>query len=97
MASFDDDLQDAFDAADKALESGPYKKAMRELLNKSMDEIKQTVPKASYADYSKLLSVVEQASAANVAQADLKDKIILLGNKAVAIAKMIPSLAAIIA
>ena len=55
---FDKDLEEALDAAEKALNEGPYKKAMRDLLALSMAEIKGSVPKASYADYSKLLSVL---------------------------------------
>jgi hypothetical protein len=94
---FDKDLEAALDAAEKALNEGPYKKAMRDLLALSMTEIKSAVPKTSYADYSKLLSVVEQASAANIAQADLKENIVSLGNTAINIAKLIPSLAVLFA
>ena len=94
---FDADLEAALDAAEKALNEGPYKKAMRDLLALSMAEIKDAVPKASYADYSKLLSVVEQASAANFAQANLQANIVALGKTAVSIAKLIPSLAVLFA
>ena len=94
---FDEDLEAALEAADKALNEGPYKKAMRNLLALSMEEIKSAVPKASYADYSKLLSVVEQASAANLAQANLQNNIVALGKTAVSIAKLIPSLAVLFA
>lgn len=90
---FDADLEAALDAAEDALNNGPYKKAMRDLLALSMSEIKDTVPRASSADYSKLLTVVEQASAANLAQAELKDRIVALGRTAVRIAQLIPSLA----
>lgn len=94
---FDKDLETALDAADKALSEGPYSKAMRDLLTLSMGEIKNTVPGVSYVDYSKLLTVVEQASAANMAQSKLKDNIVLLGKTAVSIAKMVPSLAVLFA
>ena len=94
---FDQELEAALEAADIALNEGPYKKAMRNLLALSMEEIKGTVPKASYADYSKLLSVVEHASATNMAQADLKDNIVALGKTAISIAKLIPSLAVLFA
>ena len=94
---FDKDLEDALNAADAALDKGPYKKAMRDLLTLSMSEIKSSVPKASYADYSKLISVVEHASAANISQENLKNNITLLGKSAMSIAKLIPSLATIIA
>ena len=94
---FDTELEAALDAAEKALNEGPYKKAMRDLLALSMAEIKDAVPKASYADYSKLLSVVEQASAANFTQADLQANIVALGKTAISIAKLIPSLAVLFA
>lgn len=91
---FDAALEAALDAADKAINEGPYKKAMRDLLSKSIAEIKESVPSVSYADYNRLLSVVEQASAANVSQAVLKENIVALGSTAVRIAKLVPSLAA---
>lgn len=94
---FEKDLETALDAADKALKEGPYGKAMRDLLALSMGEIKISIPRVSYADYSKLLTVVEQASAANVAQSELKVNIVALGKAAVSIAKLIPSLAALFA
>ena len=94
---FDKELEAALEAADKALNEGPYKRAMRTLLALSMAEVKSAVPTASYADYSKLLSVVEAASATNIAQADLKDNIVSLGKTAISIAKLIPSLAALFA
>lgn len=94
---FDDELERALQAADAALNEGPYKKAMRDLLALSMAEIKESVPSVSYADYSKLLTVVEQASAANLAQANLKENIVALGRTVVGIAKLAPSLAALFA
>jgi hypothetical protein len=91
---FDDVLRQALESADAALE-GTYKRAMRDLLALSMAEIKSSVPTVSYIDYSSLLSIVEQASAANIAQADLKDKILSLGGEVVRVAKLIPSLASL--
>ena len=88
---FDIALEQALLTADQALD-GAYKKSMRDLLALSMADIKSTIPLASYDDYSKLLSLVEQASAANIAQANLRDNILLLGNNIVRIAKLIPSL-----
>lgn len=95
MSDFDKTLADALDAADDALNKGPHKKALQALLAMSMADIKSAVPQASVTDYSKLLSVVEQASAANLAQGELKDKISALGKSAVSIAKLVPSLAAL--
>lgn len=94
---FAEDLEAALNAADKALKEGKYKNAMRDLLALSMTEIQSSVPKVSYSDYSKLLSVVEQASASNIAQANLKEKITFLGKAAIGIAKLVPSLAKLFA
>jgi hypothetical protein len=93
---FDKALNDALDVAGAALNDGKYKQSLRALLSLSMSEIKTSIPKASYTDYSKLISVVEQASAKNVAQAALVDNIRVLGAKVVSIAKLVPSLAAIL-
>ena len=92
---FDKALQDALDAAEVALNKGSYKRELKALLALSMDEIKQAIPKASFADYSRLLSVVEQASAKNVAQATLVASIKSLGKKVVSIAKLVPGLSGI--
>jgi hypothetical protein len=92
---FDATLESALDAVTSSLQ-GSYKKPMRDLLALSMNDIKNSVPNVSYTDYSRLLSVVEHASAANLAQARLKDKITSLGKKAVSIAKLAPSLAALL-
>ena len=95
VTDFDAELEEALDAAEEALNKGKYKKAMRDLLALSMSEIKSTIPSASFADYSKLMTVVEQASTANIAQADLRANIEALGKIAVRIASMVPSLAAL--
>lgn len=93
---FDTMLTAALDAADIALDEGKYKKELRALLSLSMAEIKLSVPKASYVDYSKLISVVEHASAKNIAQATLVSSIVALGNRAVAVAKLVPGLASVL-
>jgi hypothetical protein len=85
-------LKEALDDAEKGLEIGPYKQALRALLALSMSDIKVSIPKASYADYSRLVTVVEQASAKNVAQATLVSNIKALGKKVVLIAKLVPGL-----
>jgi hypothetical protein len=94
---FDQELEAALNDAEKALDNGKFKSAMQDLLALSMDEIKGTVPKVSYADYSKLLSVVEMASSKNFAEAKLKDQIVALGEVAVSVAKLVPALAALFA
>lgn len=93
---FEKALKDSLDSAEIALENGKYKQALKSLLALSIIEIKASVPKASYADYSKLISVVEQASAKNIIQATLAENIRALGTKVVSIAKLVPSLAAIL-
>jgi hypothetical protein len=95
-AEFDEILKAALDDAEEGLEKGKYKQSLKGLLALSMSDIKASVPKASYADYSKLISVVEQASAKNVAQATLVNNIKALGKKVVSIAKMVPGLASIL-
>ena len=52
--AFDDVLEGALNKADAAINDGPYKKAMRDLLSKSIADIKETVPAASYSDYTRL-------------------------------------------
>jgi len=93
---FDKALNDALDVAEAALKRGKYKQSLKALLSLSMSDIKATVPKASYADYSRLISLVEQASAKNVAQAALIENIKALGQKVVLIAKLVPGLAGIL-
>lgn len=93
---FDKALEAALDDAEEALNKGKYKQSLKALLSLSMSEIKSAVPKASYADYSKLISVVEHASAKNVAQADLVKNIKALGKRVVSIAKLVPGLASIL-
>jgi hypothetical protein len=85
-------LEEALDDAEEGLQNGRYRQALKDLLALSMQQIKASIAKASYADYSRLITVVEQASAKNVAQAQLVEGIKALGTKAVAIAKLIPSL-----
>ncbi len=93
---FDKALKAALDAAEDGLNKGKYKQSLKALLALSMSDIKASVPKASYADYSRLISVVEQASAKNVAQAALVSNIQALGKGAVSIAKLVPSLASML-
>jgi hypothetical protein len=89
---FDTLLNAALDAARKALDEGKYKKELRALLSLSMADIKLSVPRASFADYSTLISVVEQASAKNVSQEILVSNIVALGSSVVAVAKLVPGL-----
>jgi hypothetical protein len=92
---FDKALREALDAAQIALD-GSYKQSLKALLSLSMNDIKKSIPKASYADYSRLISVVEQASAKNVSQAILVQNIKTLGKQVVSIAKLVPSLTAML-
>lgn len=90
---FDQELEAALNDAEKALHEGKYQSAMQDLLALSMSEIKGTVPNVSYADYSKLLTIVEMASSKNFAEAKLKEQIVALGDVAVSMARLVPALA----
>lgn len=96
MSTFEEDLEKALTVADDALKNGQGA-ILRQLLALSMDDIKKTVPKASSTDYSKLVTIVEHASAANISQAALKGHIQKLGSTAVNIAKMVAPLATLFA
>lgn len=93
---FDDLLSDALDTVDESLKRGAYKKELTALLTMSFADIKEAVPRASVADYSKLISVVEQASAKNLAQATLVSNIQALGKRVVSMARLVPGLAGIL-
>lgn len=85
-------LQEALDSAEDGLKNGPYRQALKDLLALSMQQIKASIATASYADYNRLITVVEQASAKNVTQAQLVQNIQALGAKAVRIAKLVSGL-----
>jgi hypothetical protein len=75
---------------------GEYGEAINGLLGLSREELDKITPDTSDLDtYDQLIAVVKEASADNIAQAELKKLIIELGSVAVSIAKQVPKLAAL--
>lgn len=99
MADTDDfeaELEKSLDRADEAFR-GKYKKELQELLARSAEDL-GIRPRTTDAEvYSKLISTVKAASAFNISQGELKDRIVALGRTAVAIAKRVTSLAVLFA
>ena len=72
---------------------GKYKEEIKGLLGLSKDEINRITPDTTDREiYDQLITVVKEASAANISQAELKSRIVELGDIAVKIAKRVPSL-----
>jgi hypothetical protein len=77
---------------------GKYKREINDLLSISRAEIDAITPGTTDLEiYDLLIEVVKEASRRNLAQAELKDRIELLGEIAIKIAKYIPSLAVLFA
>jgi hypothetical protein len=77
----------------KAFE-GQYKDELKELLGLSRDEIDKITPDTTDLEtYSQLITIVKEASAANIDQAELVSRIKALGSLAISIAKHVPKLA----
>ena len=77
----------------KAFE-GLYKEELEGLLGLSREELDKIIPgRTDVETYDKLITVVKKASAANISQAVLKDRIVELGGIAVSIAKRVAKLA----
>src|SRR5882672_708720 len=75
---------------------GKYSEELNALLGLSTDELAKACPSMDVSqDYSQLISIVKEASRANVSQAALRVQIKALGENAVAIAKMVGGLAAL--
>jgi hypothetical protein len=97
LAAFDAQMKKDQEAIDAA-QNGPYATAVKDLLHLSGDaETEGTIAVIPSSDYSALISLVEKASASNLSQAQLVDRIRKLGNTAVHIAKKIESLAPLLA
>lgn len=95
LDGFEQDLKKTLEQSGKAF-SGTYKTELNELAGLSREEIDVITPDTTdLQKYDELISVVKAASAANLAQAELKYQIEKLGTVAVEIAKKIPALAAI--
>lgn len=77
---------------------GLYKSELNELAGLSRAEIDAISPGTTDLEtYDQLISVVKEASRVNLAQAELKNQIVKLGELGIKIAKRVPSLAAILA
>lgn len=82
----------------KGAQSGTYSQEVQDLLHLSGQvETDGTIAVLPTSDYSALISLVERASAQNLSQADLVDRIQRLGATAVSIAKKVNGLAALFA
>jgi hypothetical protein len=92
MTEFEQALSASLDQADVAFD-GKYAQQLHDLLASSADDLGIQPNTTDAKVYSKLISTVKAASAFNIAQADLKARIIALGDTAVAIAKRVASLA----
>lgn len=76
---------------------GLYKAEIEALLGLSRDELERLAPDTTPIEaYDQLLGVVKVASATNVSQAALRDRIVALGGVAVRIAGQVPTLATIL-
>ena len=72
---------------------GQYRDELNALLGLSKEEIDKITPDTTDLEvYAQLISVVKEASADNIDQAELKDRIMELGRVGVEIAKRIPAL-----
>ena len=76
---------------------GQYKDELNALMGLSKEEIDLVTPDTTDLEiYALLISVVKEASADNISQAELKSNIIALGEVGIEIAKKIPALVDII-
>lgn len=73
---------------------GQYKDEINGLLGLSREEIDSITPGTTDLEvYDQLITVVKEASAANISQAELKGRIVELGEVAISIAKGVSKLA----
>lgn len=76
---------------------GEYKEELTQLAGLSRDEIDAITPGITdLQKYDELIALVKEASRVNLAQAELTTQIKKLGEIAVAIAKKVPTLAALV-
>ena len=72
---------------------GKYKDALNELLGLSKTDIDAITPDTTDLEtYAQLISIVKESSADNIDQAELKNRIVALGEVGLEIAKRIPAL-----
>ncbi|MCK5125528.1 MAG: hypothetical protein KAR42_04670 [candidate division Zixibacteria bacterium] len=79
---------------DRIAFEGIYKDEIKGLLGLSKEDIDAITPDdtTDLETYDKLITIVKEASAANLAQADLVNQIKKLGDIGVKIAKMVPGI-----
>lgn len=96
LADFERDLEEALKRSHEAF-MGRYRDEVEALAGLSRDEIDEITPDATDLEtYDKLMTVVKEASRKNLAQAELKARIEALGKTAIAIAKKVAGLAALL-
>ncbi len=72
---------------------GKYKEQLTALMGFSKEEIDKITPGTTDLEtYAQLISIVKEASADNIDQAELKNRIVALGEVGMEIAKRIPAL-----
>ncbi len=75
---------------------GQYREEIEGLLGLSRTELDQITPDTTDLEiYDQLITVVKEASASNIAQAELKSRVMELGGVAISIAKNVPKLASL--
>jgi methionine aminopeptidase len=97
IAAFRKKLEERAKANRQAFE-GRYRDEIEGLLGLSREEIDLITPDTTDLEiYDQLITVVKEASAANIAQAELKSRVMELGQVAILIAKQVPTLATLFA
>ncbi|MCK4788427.1 MAG: hypothetical protein KAV87_32100 [Desulfobacteraceae bacterium] len=75
---------------------GQYREEIEGLLGLSREELDRITPDTTDLEiYDQLITVVKEASASNIAQAELKSRVMELGGVAISIAKHVPKLASL--
>ena len=96
IAGFNEDVQADLRRSEAAFR-GKYKDQLNDLMGLSRSEVDAITPGISdLQTYDQLIAVVKDASAKNLRQAELKDRIEKLGELARSIAEKVPSLAALL-
>ena len=97
IEEFKKKLQEKMSQNRRAFE-GRYIKELNGLISLSKAEIDEITPDTTDLQiYDALISVVKEASAANISQGELKERIMELGEIAIKIAKKVPSIASFFA
>ncbi|HVZ42593.1 MAG TPA: hypothetical protein VHA82_02200 [Ramlibacter sp.] len=95
-AEFERRLREQLKTSREAFD-GQYKSELTQLACLSKEDIDAITPGTTdLQKYDELVALVKEASRVNLAQAELKQRIEALGNVAVSVAKLVPTLAAIL-